>query len=188
LQAEFEITFTSKNLRIPEPLKAHVHGRLGQLLRFLHRVHSVHLVHAQERAWHVVEITVHANGFLVRAEERAADVRSAVDEAIDKIAKQLRRYKERAVDRRLHAAGQPGSPALPTPTEPLSESATPDDAEVLIVRTKRFAMKPMSPDEAAMQMDLLGHDFFVFLNQQTQQVNVVYRRRDGQFGLIEPEV
>ena len=188
MEPEFEITFTSKNLRIPEPLKVHVHGRLEQLLRFLHRVHSVHLVHAQERAWHVVEITVHADGFLVRAEERAADVRSAVDEAIDKIAKQLRRYKERAVDRRLHAAGQAGPPAPPMPAEALSESAASEEAEVRIVRTKRFAIKPMSPDEAAMQMDLLGHDFFMFLNQDTLQVNVVYRRRDGQFGLIEPEV
>jgi putative sigma-54 modulation protein len=184
LQAEFEITFTSKTLRIPEPLKEHVHQRVGQLLRFLHRVHSVHLAHSQERAWHVAEITVHANGFLVRAEERAQDLRSAVDQAVDKIAKQLRRYKERAVDRRLHAA--------PAPQQAVEEAAAEAPAAEgdtgRIVRVKRFSIKPMDPEEAALQMDLLGHDFFVFLNPQTEQVNVIYRRRDGDYGLIEPEV
>lgn len=188
MQSQLDITFTSKNVRIPEPLKTHTQQRLGQVLRFVHRVHSIHLVHAQERAWHVAEITVHADGFMVRAEERAADARSAVDQAIDKIAKQLHRYKERKVDRRVHAAGQPAAAAPSAAAEAVTEGEPAEEGEVQIVKTKRFAIKPMSPDEAAMQMDMLGHDFFMFLNQETQQVNVVYRRRDGQCGLIEPDV
>lgn len=170
------LKFSGKNVQIPEPLKRHAEERLEHLLRFLRRVHSVQVVHSQERSWQLAEVTVHADGVLVRAEERSQDMRSAVDAAIDKIARQLRRYKDRVSDRPRHAAA-------PAPVSEGVETAT----EPRIVRMKRFTVKPMSAEEAALQMDMLGHDFFVFLNSETEEFNVVYRRNDGNYGLIEPE-
>ncbi len=170
------LTFSGKNVQIPDPLKRHAEERLEHLLRFLRRVHSVQVVQSQERSWQLAEVTVHADGVLVRAEERSQDMRSAVDAAIDKIARQLRRYKDKVSDRPRHAA-------LPVPAAEAVEAVS----EPRILRTKRFTLKPMTAEEAALQMEMLGHDFFVFLSAETDEVNVVYRRGDGNYGLIEPE-
>lgn len=177
------LTISGKNIQIPEPLKRHAEERLTHLLRFLRRVHSVQVVHSQERSWQLAEVTVHADGVVVRAEERAHDMRSAVDAAIDKIARQLRRYKDKVSNRPRHASSPASAEqGLAGPLEGLEPASEPR-----IVRTKRFTVKPMSADEAALQMEMLGHDFFVFLNAETDEVNVVYRRNDGNYGLIEPE-
>lgn len=118
------------------------------------------------------------SGAIVRAEERAVDMYAAIDKMSEKLERQVKRHKEK-LNRKTRALES--ASLYPSPAHPESQSNR-------IVRTKRFALKPMSPEEAVEQMELLGHDFFVYLNSSTNQVNVVYKRRDGQFGLIEPEI
>ena len=127
-----------------------------------------------------VEITSHAAGHTVRVEADAYDDRTALDFAIDKYQRQLRKLKERLIQR-----------SRTTPNKRLNPDPSPSDEEederLHIVRTKRFVMRPMAPEEAALQMEMLGHDFFFFLNAETGENCVLYHRRDGTLGLIEAE-
>ncbi len=116
---------------------------------------------------------------MIRAEERAADMKVAVDAVVDKLDKQIRRYKDKQVRKRRVNALQTAQELEPeTAMEPAPQ----------IVRRKRFKTLPMSPEEAIEQMELLGHTFFLFLNQDTDELNVVYRREDGNYGLLEPQL
>ncbi len=126
-----------------------------------------------------VEITSAAAGNIVRIEAEASEVRTALDSAVDRYERQLRRLKERLVQR-----NRGGDKALNHSEERSDEDK---DREPAIVRTKRFEMKPMTPEEAALQMEMLGHAFFFFLNGDSGEYGVVYRRHDGHVGLIEPE-
>jgi len=127
-----------------------------------------------------VEITTHTAGHTVRVEAVAADERSAMDVAVDKFERQLRRLKERLIQR----SRKPSNKQLNSSREDSEEQG---DEGPRIVRSKRFAMRPMMPEEAALQMEMLGHDFFFFMNAETGDHCVLYHRRDGQLGLIEPE-
>jgi putative sigma-54 modulation protein len=124
-----------------------------------------------------VEITLQVNGLLMRGEEQTEDMYASIDGAVEKVERQVRKFKTKYLNR---VQGPKISELLPVQEEK-------NDDVPRIVRTKRFALKPMSTDEAVMQMELLGHSFFVFRNATTQEVNVVYRRKDGNYGLIEPE-
>ncbi len=147
------------------------------------------------------EITLLSGGLLMRGEERATNVRQAFDAAIEKLEGQLRRFREKSQgrtrrhDTRDDATGTIGkqtltgaglSPDGVSTHVPNGISSTRSEEEDGVVRVKRFALKPMSPEEASLQMGLLGHNFFVFRHAENDQVSVVYRRRDGGFGLIEP--
>ena len=123
----------------------------------------------------VAEVTVYTKGHVIRAKEAASDLFAAIDLVSEKLESQVRRYKEKTVDR--HTKGVPAAAIAPAPEEP---------DEPAIVKTKTLATKPMSTDEAILQMELLGHDFFVFRSEDTEGTNVLYRRNDGDYGLIEP--
>jgi putative sigma-54 modulation protein len=129
-----------------------------------------------------VEITAHAAGQVVRVESAAPDDRAALEVAVDKLERQLRRHKERLISRSRRGGDKRLNAASGGVEE---ESGAAND--IRIDRVKRFAVKPMTPEEAALQMDLLGHSFFLFLNGQTDRYSVLYRRRDGSLGLIEPQ-
>ena len=130
-----------------------------------------------------VEITAIAAGQTVRVEAAELDERAALDVAVDKFGRQLRRLKERLISR----SRKPSDKRLNAATSGVEEDNEPADDELRIDRVKRFAVKPMTPEEAALQMDLLGHGFFLFLNGETDRYSVLYRRRDGSLGLIEPQ-
>jgi putative sigma-54 modulation protein len=127
-----------------------------------------------QRGKYVVEVTLPLNGMILRAEESAQDAFASVDLVVEKLERQLDKYKTRLLKRDKQ--------------EPRLSEHEEEPETGRIVKVKRFAMKPMMPEEAAMQMELLGHDFFVFSNGETGLVNVIYRRKDGNFGLIEPEI
>jgi putative sigma-54 modulation protein len=132
----------------------------------------------------VAQITVRGRGFILRSEERADDIYAAVDTAVDKIQRQIRRYKGK------RQRGRGDGRTLSDVVQPEIESFEDEEDEApVIARHKRFVLTPMDPLEAVEQMKLLGHDnFFVFYNANTSSVNVLYRRRDGTYGLIEPEI
>ncbi|UCC69468.1 MAG: ribosome-associated translation inhibitor RaiA [Armatimonadota bacterium] len=176
-----QINLTAKGVAVPRGMKEIAERKLAKLQRLLRQIDTVDITCSRERQWRVVEIAINANGLLVRGEDRAIDLRSAIDNLVDKLerrikksrSKLLQRYREHpetrdawqaAIEEEIEAAPEPG-----------------------LVRSKRFPVKPMNPEEAAAQMELLGHDFYVFRNAETEQVNVLYRRKDGNYGLIEPE-
>jgi putative sigma-54 modulation protein len=129
-----------------------------------------------EKYRHKAEVLLKANGLLIQAEGVTGEIYSSIDEVVEKLEKQVKKYKEKMVS---HRKGEGKAAAAPASEKNESEQGR-------IIKRKRFDMKPMSPDEAAMQMDLLDKDFFVFSNQGTGEINVIYRRDDGNFGLIEP--
>ncbi len=182
------IDLTARHTEIGPSFRQHAEPRLQKLRRYFGRIQEVQVSLSKQRNWHTVEITINANGMLVRSEERAGDDISAFDSALEKVSRQLVRLKSR-LRKRGHHVGKRELPAeeleLEEP-EDLEEEETPG-AEIKIVKTKSFPIKPMSPEEAALQMELLGHDFFMFTNGETQQVNLVYRRKDGAYGLLTPE-
>jgi ribosome hibernation promoting factor len=125
----------------------------------------------------VVEVTIFSSGPVIRAKESAPDMYQAIDLVSTKLERQARRVKKKIIDRHHHAKNPFKEPPL---------SLEEEEGEPMIVKTKSFPLKPMTPEEAALQMDLVGHDFFVFINAETEETNVVYRRKDGNYGLIEP--
>lgn len=177
-----QITITARNLEITEPLKRYAEEKIARLQKFINQITSAHVILSVEKHRQIAEVTLHVREHTIRGEESSADLYSAIDLVADKIERQILRYKEKIVDHSGPGLGRSQSEEETVLAE--GESFSEDGPR--IVKTKRFAMKPLSPDEAAVQMSLLGHNFFVFRNARTQEVNVLYRRRDGDYGLIEP--
>jgi putative sigma-54 modulation protein len=185
-------------------LREFVARKLGKLDKFFGPDVPAQVTLSVERDRHICEVTVPVDGRLLRGEESSADMYASVDLVVDKVERQVHKYKT-LVNRKLRrdgtqepgtaaadARGLRGAAALPHRTEEPAGAAAagapdPDGWPPAVVRTKRFPLKPMAVEEAILEMNLLGHDFFVFANAETEQVNVVYRRRAGDYGLIEPE-
>ncbi len=176
---------TGRHIEITEAIKNYLDKKMARLDRFFEQNADAKVVLSMLQGPRIdrkakVEIQVNVPKGIVRVEEADPDMYAAIDRTIDRLEYQLKRYKERSWQRDRHVA---------VPPEPVmigGEVAEPEDLEPLIVRTKRFHMKPMSPEDAAFEMESLGHDFFVFRNSESEEINVLYRRRDGNYGLIEP--
>ncbi len=175
-----QINITAKGVAVPPDLKEMTEKKIVKLERLLRKIDTVDIMCSRERQWRVVEMMISANGLLVRGEDRAIDIRSAVDSLIEKLERRIKKSRSKLIE---HYRNLPETqPAW----EAEAEAGVPE-LPPMLVRNKRFTMKPMTPEEASAQMDLIGHDFFVFRNAETNQVNVIYRRKDGNYGLIEPE-
>lgn len=175
-------------------LRQYAEKKIQKLERYFHNSPTAVLEESFERGMHIVEVSIDGDGIRLRSEERCNDLNAAVDTAIERMEKQVQRFKNR-VKKGHHRPG----PVKQTVADQVSDSLTgvvddsPDEdsgenVELNITRRKSFPMKPMSPEEAARQMELLDHNFFLFQNEDTNGVNVLYRRRDGNYGLIEPEL
>jgi len=165
-----------RNVAVTEALKDYVEKRVGKLGRYLDSMGSAQVILTVEKGFHRIEVTIPVNGIILRGEETTGDMYTSIDLVVEKLEKQIQKYKGKLVKRGARFTG-----------EPETVPADADDAPK-IVKTKRFPIKPITVEEAVMQMNLLGHSFFVFSNMETEQVNVVYRRKDGNYGLIEPEI
>ncbi len=173
-----------RNLEVSDAIRSYAEEKLGKLERQL-KDPRVELELAVERnpsiaANHVAEATIWTKGPVLRAREASSDMRASIDQLVDKLERQVTRYRRQGRDRRRKAARANGPSAEVRPV-------VADEAEPLIVKTKQFTVKPLTPEEAVEQLELVGHDFFVFRSADSDQVNVVYRRRDGNYGLIEPQ-
>lgn len=188
-----DITIKAKNCDVSNRLKEDVRARVEHATRFFDRLLAVEVVFGEEHnpriaAPAVVEVTGRTKGHHIRAEGSGSDHRGAVDVAVARFERQLARYKARQQDR---YRGRDRHQAPVPVGSPLSASASaqpsPDDGwpRPKIVRSKQFELQPMLPDDAAVRLELLGHDFFLFVNAASGACNVVYRRRDGDLGLIE---
>lgn len=183
-----QVTVKGRNTDVPEKLRAHAQHKLAKVKRFDDRILAMDVEFSEERnprvtEAHKVEVTVTTKSRLLRAQATAADPAAAVDQVVDRLERQIKKLKGRRVDRTQHAEGVKAM-------APPIERHEPDERSSgsTFARYKRIEMKPMTSEEAVSQMELLGHDFFLFSNAETQQANVVYRRHNGGYGLIEPEV
>jgi putative sigma-54 modulation protein len=183
-----ELQILANNIDLTPRLRDYVEKKTARLDRYLPSLSAIQVELAMENTRsavqrHVAEITIRdERGTILRAEERNSDMFAAIDAVVDKLYRQIERYrgKRRRKTRGKGEELEMGEP-LPIPAEAV-------DDEQPIVRRKRFALHPMSPEEAVDQMELLGHDFYVFFNLEDAAVNVLYRRRDGTFGLLQPEM
>ena len=171
------------NGTISDTVRAYAEKRLGKLGRRLYEGTVVEVTLSREhnpsiREDHAAEAVVFTKGPNIVARETAETYEAAIDRLVDKLERQARRYRDK---RRRGPSRNSHPPVEGTPV-------IPDEDSPLIVKTKQFPVKPMGPEEAVLQLELVGHDFFVFQNAETLEVNVVYRRRDGNYGLIEPQV
>jgi putative sigma-54 modulation protein len=177
-----------RNLEITDAIRDYVEKKLSRLDRYQNGEPMAKVVlslagspHVEKRA--KAEIQLDLPGGLLRVEEEDQDLYAAIDRMVDRLETQLKRYKERRFVGRRHSYQGPPPPEV----RDMEALRKPEEEEgPRIVRVKRFEMKPMDPEEAVFQMEALGHDFFVFRNAKTDEINVVYRRKDGNYGLIEP--
>jgi len=194
-----QLIVQGKNIQVTDRLREYVETKVNRLDRYLPTITDARMDLASERTRkhgdrQIAQLTVYSKGMMLRAEERSGDIFTSVDMVMDKMKRQIDRYKSK---RRARFRGTQAR-EVETPFDEESEV----DAEALlgeiiegeetlegaIVRVKRFQVSPMDPEEAIEQMELLGHDFFVFYNADGGQFNVVYRRRDGNYGLLQPEI
>ncbi len=176
------ITVTARNLEMTDALRRYAEDKVVRLQKFVDRITSAHVVLSIQKHLQIAEVTLHVRDLTIRGEESSHDLYAAIDRVADKIERQIVRYKEKIVAHVGRASGR--SRYRQDVLSPEAEQSPENGPR--IVRTKRFAMKPLFPEEASIHMELLGHSFFVFRNARTQEVNVLYRRQDGDYGLIEP--
>jgi putative sigma-54 modulation protein len=179
-----QIVIKGKNLDVTEHMRAHIEKKVSKLDRFLPNLDEARVDLAVQKTKSaedsmVVQLTLRVNGTILRAEERSADMITALDTVLERMSRQIERYKGKHWRSKARASTEVSAPTTTTEeAEPSSE----------IVRVKRFQTRPMDVDEAIEQMELLGHDFFIFFNAANNAFSVVYRRRDGGYGLLLPEL
>jgi putative sigma-54 modulation protein len=180
-----QVNITFRNMFATDALRNHVQDKLSKVVdKYLDKVTEAHVTLSLERYLHHADINLHAGTFHVRGKEKSEDMYASIDTAIDKIEKQLKKHKERLKNHRpshVHANG-PVRVRYEVLAAPELDGLSPE-----VIRRDEFLAKPMSVEEALMQMDLLNNDFLVFTRLDSPEVNVIYRRKDGNFGLIAPD-
>lgn len=171
---------SGKNIDVTPGLKDTITHKLGKLERYFTPDTEIIVTLSVEKERQKIEVTIPVKGQIIRSEQVSSDMYVSIDLVEEVIERQLRKYKTKLIAR--HQEG--GNFKQEFFDSPEQNEA---DEEIRIVRTKRFGIKPMYPEDACIEMELLGHDFFVFCNAETEEVNVVYKRKNGTFGLIEPE-
>ena len=167
-----------KNIEVTPGLKDAVQDKLGKLERYFTPNTEIHVTLSVEKERQKIEVTIPVKGNIIRSEQVSSDMYVSIDLVEEIIERQLRKYKNKIVDKQQEAGNF---------QQAYVEDDWMEEENIKITRTKRFDVKPMYPEDACVQMELLGHNFFVFLNAETEEVNVVYKRKGGTYGLIEPE-
>ncbi len=173
-------TIVGKNIDVTGGLKSAVEEKIGKLEKYFTPDTNVNVTMKVDKDRHKIEVTIPVKGKIIRAEQTSSDMYVSIDLVEEIIERQLKKYKSKLVDKK-HTDGSNFKKEY-IENEYLEEEA------VKIERVKRFDIKPMYPEDACVQMELLGHDFYVFVNAETDETNVVYKRKGASYGLIEPEV
>ena len=172
-------TITGRNIEVTPGLRDAIQDKIGKLDRYFNPDTEVIVTLSVQKDKQNIEVTIPVKGNIIRAEESSSDMYVSIDLVEEIIERQIKKYKTKLIDKKQ--AAQSFSELF------INEEPTAADEEIKIVKTKKFAVKPMDPEEACLQMVLLGHNFYVFLNSDTDQVSVVYKRKSNTYGLIEPE-
>lgn len=170
---------SGKNITVTEGLKTAVQDKLSKLERYFTPDTEVVVTLSVEKERQKIEVTIPVKGNIIRSEQVSNDMYVSIDLVEEVIERQLKKYRTKLVTKQQNAAAVFKQDFLDEKSE--------DDEEIKIIRTKKFDMKPMYPEDACVEMELLGHDFYVFINAETEDVNVVYKRKGNTYGLIEPE-
>lgn len=185
-----KVVVHGRNVDVTDYVKEYVTKKVKRLERYLPQIGEVRAELTQNMTRSAndrftAQVTIWANGQILRAEEATSDIFASIDMAIDKISNQIRRFKGRRHDNKRRA-GQAPPKEMELAAAAVAEETAEDEEAGHIIRRKQFEIQPMDEEEALEQMELLGHDFFVFYNPQSKNLNVIYKRKDGNYGLIEP--
>ncbi len=169
---------SGKNMEVTEGLKTAVYEKIGKLERYFTPDTEIHVTMSVEKERQKIEVTIPMKGSMVRAEQTSTDMYVSIDLVEEIIERQLRKYKNKLIEQKQ---------ATINLNQEFIDDSYEEENNIKIYRTKKFAIKPMDAEEACVQMELLGHNFFVYRNAETDEVNVVYKRKGNTYGLIEPE-
>ena len=169
---------SGKNIEVTDGLKTAIYDKLGRLEKYFTDDTDVQITFSVEKERQKIEVTIPMKGHIIRAEQASEDMYVSIDMVEEVIERQITRYKKKILDKEQNSAYIQSD---------FFDVDDEDDEEVKIIRSKKFAVKPMYPEDACIQMELLGHNFFVFCNAETDEVNVVYKRKGNTYGLIEPQ-
>ena len=173
-----KFVYTSKDMAVSDSLKSRAEKKLSKLERYFREEPEATIrFKMQKGARNIAEITINAGGVILRAEESSNDMYLSIDHAVDKLESQIRRHRTK-LEKRIRSSE----------LEPVAEVPAFEEQNYDIVRVKKFSVKPMSVEDAITQMELLGHDFFLFMNEENENMNVLYRRHDGAYGLLQPDI
>jgi len=176
------LNVNGRNMQISDALRVQVEKQAAKLERFLKMDTEVQVRLSQEKGnRNIAEVTVPLRGVILRAEENSTDMYASIDKAFDKVVRQIRRHRTK-LEKGLRAGAFEPVEDVDIPAEDIEE------ASLRLVRVKRFPVKPMDVEDAIAQMEMLGHNFYLFLNIETESACVVYKRQDGDYGLLEPEM
>jgi putative sigma-54 modulation protein len=180
------VTFSGKSVELTDREREYAEKKLQRLARYFKTAREAHLVRSVQRNFQIVEAQLDLDGMLLRAEERTPDFFTSIDAVVEKLEQQVKRLKGKL---RSHK-GRADAPTVASALAELpdEEEAAATENQPAIVRRKRLTIRPMTLDEATLQMELLNHDFFAFLNAETDRMNVLYRRREGNYGLLDLEM
>lgn len=180
------IYIKGRNLKITSALRGYVEEKVGHLTHYLDQILDAHVTLRTERSVQIVDVVLNLKHHMIKAEERSPDMYASIDLVRDRLEQQIRKFKTKHWAHHLKANGKLKAPARqPRRKKDLAPDSDGSDKELQIVRQKSIEIRKMDPQEAVLQMELLGHDFFLFVNNLTGAVNVLYKRRGGQLGLIE---
>ena len=174
------ITITGRNIELTPGIKEAVEDKLNKLEKYFKPDTDVNVTLSVEKERQKIEVTIPTKGHTIRAEEVSNDMYVSIDLVEETLERQLVKYRTKIISKKMNAAAS-------FKAEYLEEQYEDEEEEIKIVRSKRYDLKPMYPEDACIQMELLGHDFFVFVNAETDEVNVVYKRKANTYGIIEPE-
>lgn len=177
------ITISGKNIEVSDYLEELINKKVSKLDKYFPEDTQAYVTLSVERNRHIVEVTIPYAGGIIRGEETSGDMYASVDNVLSKLEKQIVRHRTK-LEKSLRAG------AFRAPEPVYADAFTQDDLDeeaAKVVKVKRFDIKPMTVDEAMLQLEMLGHSFYMFTNGDTNQINVIYKRKDGNYGLIEPE-
>jgi len=177
------ISITARNMEVSENLRGLIEKKIHKLERYFRDDTEVLVGLNVERNRHIMEVTVYFDGIVIRAEDHSGDMYTTLDKVLQKLERRIRKYRTK-LEKKLHGEAFVSEAPI---FGGIDQEEDEEYEKPKVVRTKNFALKPMSVEEAILQMELVGHTFFVFRNEASLDVNVVYRRNNGDFGLIEPD-
>ena len=175
-----------KQFEVTDSIENYIRKKMMKLEKYFDQIIEAVATVSVQKNRHIFEVTLQAKRAIIRAEEESVDIYNCVDRVVERLERQIIKYKEKLYSK--YSTEYNKNKAVEISKIEDLEISSPTEQNKTIVKTKRFALKPMSPEEASLQMDLLGHNFFVFSNEESGQINVIYKRKDGNFGLIEPEI
>ena len=181
-----KIFIKGRKLSITPAIRQHIEEKIGHLDHYLDNIIDAHVTLRTERTSQIVDVLLNLKNYFIKAEERSPDMYASIDLVRDRLEQQIRKYKTKHWDHHARVNGKVKTQARRKTSKSTEDEMSAVEKELRIVRSKRIALRPLSQQEAMRQMELLGHDFFVFRNDETGEINVLYKRRGGQLGLIEP--